>query len=102
MNRAACHGSEHPPPPPDRPLAARGPGRKPWHILGENGWRILTENLHLDRPDRSSRRARTTRFWRTASPPVCPTGYLDGEAEGFTGRTGGTTLDGCDAADLLE
>src|SRR5438552_6080461 len=46
MDRAACHGSEHPPPPPDRPLAARGPGRKPWHILGENGWRILTENLH--------------------------------------------------------
>src|SRR5205823_11031509 len=45
MDRAACHGSEHPPPPPDRPLAARGPGRKPWHILGENGWRILTENL---------------------------------------------------------
>src|SRR5436309_1845722 len=57
MDRAACHGSEHPPPPPDRPLAARGPGRKPWHILGENGWRILTENLHRaagidpDRPD---------------------------------------------------
>src|SRR5437867_3016764 len=46
MDRAACHGSEHPPPPPDRPLAARGSGRKPWHILGENGWRILTENLH--------------------------------------------------------
>src|SRR5439155_9738779 len=46
MDRAACHGSEHPPPPPDRPLAARGTGRKPWHILGENGWRILTENLH--------------------------------------------------------
>src|SRR5207248_10343415 len=45
VDRAACHGSEHPPPPPDRPLAARGPGRKPWHILGENGWRILTENL---------------------------------------------------------
>src|SRR5438128_2991184 len=49
MDRAACHGSEHPPPPPDRPLAARGPGRKPWHILGENGWRILTENLHAGR-----------------------------------------------------
>src|SRR5438093_557113 len=47
MDRAACHGSEHPPPPPDRPLAARGSGRKPWHILGENGWRILTENLQL-------------------------------------------------------
>src|SRR5439155_13960328 len=49
MDRAACHGSEHPPPPPDRPLAARGTGRKPWHILGENGWRILTENLHSAR-----------------------------------------------------
>src|SRR5438094_1340682 len=47
MDRAACHGSEHPLPPPDRPLAARGSGRKPWHILGENGWRILTENLQL-------------------------------------------------------
>src|SRR2546426_10980656 len=35
-----------PPPPPDRPLAAGSSGRKPWHILGENGWRILTENLH--------------------------------------------------------
>src|SRR6266403_826568 len=52
MDRAACHGSEHPPPPPDRPLAARGSGRKPWHILGENGWRILTENLHHLRCDR--------------------------------------------------
>src|SRR5438093_13366280 len=52
MDRAACHGSEHPPPPPDRPLAARGPGRKPWHILGENGWRILTENLQPALPRR--------------------------------------------------
>src|SRR5204862_4166545 len=56
------HGSGHPPPPPDRPLAARGPGRKPWHILGENGWRILTENLHpTAHPAESSGRERRPR-----------------------------------------
>ncbi len=27
-------------------LTREGAGRKPWHIFGENGWRILTENLH--------------------------------------------------------
>ena len=27
------------------PCTARQGQEEPWHILGENGWRILTENL---------------------------------------------------------
>ena len=46
MDRASCHGSKHPPPPPAWSVTGEGAGRKPWHIFGENGWRILTENLH--------------------------------------------------------
>src|SRR5438552_18600521 len=85
MDRAACHGSEHPPPPPDRPLAARGTGRKPWHILGENGWRILTENLQgaaatpelgspqaarmARRPPPGARAARSKYGGRSLAPP---------------------------------
>src|SRR5439155_11183217 len=76
MDRAACHGSEHPPPPPDRPLAARGTGRKPWHILGENGWRILTENLqweHRLRAQPSLRQATEESLARGAAylPRLC-------------------------------
>jgi len=45
MDRASCHGSKHPPRPPARALTRERAGRKPWHFFGENGWRILTENL---------------------------------------------------------